>query len=70
MSPQRILRIKIRQDGLVEETVEGTVGNSCIKLTEKLEAALGTVQSKELTSDAYVCSEAQYEFIPEQIQTI
>ena len=70
MPPQRTLRIKIRQDGLVEETVEGMVGNSCIQLTEKLEAALGTVKSKELTSDAYVCSQNQYEFIPEQIQTI
>ena len=70
MSPQRTLRIKIRQDGLVEETVEGMVGNSCIHLTEKLEAALGTVQSKELTADAYVCSQDQYQFIPEQIQTI
>ena len=70
MPPQRTLRIKIRQDGLVEETVEGMVGNSCIHLTEKLEAALGTVQSKELTADAYVCSQDQYEFIPEQIQTI
>ena len=69
MPPQRTLRIKIRQDGLVEETVEGMVGNSCIHLTEKLEAALGTVQSKELTADAYVCSQDQYELIPEQIQT-
>ena len=70
MPPQRIVRIKIRQDGLVEETVEGVAGNSCIQLTEKLEDALGTVQSKELTADAYVCSQDQYEFIPEQIQTI
>ncbi len=39
MAPQRTLRFKIRQDGLVEETVEGVVGNSCIQLTDKLEAA-------------------------------
>ena len=70
MPPQRTLRIKIRQDGLVEETVEGMAGNSCIQLTEKLEDALGTVHSKKLTADAYVCSQDQYEFIPEQIQTI
>ncbi len=70
MPPQRTLRIKIRQDGLVEETVEGTFGNSCIQLTEKLEAALGTVQTKAMTSDAYVCSQDQHEIISEQIQTI
>ena len=68
MSPQRTLRFKIRQDGLVEETVEGIAGNSCIQLTEKLEATLGSLESQELTSDSYVCSQEQYEFIPEQIQ--
>ena len=41
--PQRTLRFKIRQDGRVEETVEGLVGEACIDLTEKLEDALGTV---------------------------
>ena len=70
MPPQRTLRFKIRQDGLVEETVEGIVGKSCIQLTQKLEAALGSVESKEVTADAYICSQEQYEFIPEQIQTI
>ncbi len=71
MAPQRTLRFKIRQDGLVEETVEGMVGNSCVQLTQKLEAALGSVESKEPTADAYVCSQEQYEFIAEQqIQTI
>ena len=33
---QRTLRFKIRQDGRVEETVEGIVGEGCIDLTEKL----------------------------------
>ena len=70
MAPQRTLRFKIRQDGMVEETVEGMVGQSCIQLTQKLEAALGSVESKEVTADAYVCSKEQYELIPEQIQTI
>ena len=32
--PQRTLRFKIRQDGRVEETVEGLVGEACIDLTE------------------------------------
>ena len=70
MAPQRTLRFKIRQDGLVEETVEGMLGNSCIQLTQKLEAALGSVESKEVTADAYLSSKEQFEFIPEQIQTI
>ena len=69
MAPQRTLRFKIRQDGLVEETVEGMVGNSCVQLTEKLEAALGSLESKDLTADAYVCSQEQSELIPEQIST-
>ena len=70
MASQRTLRFKIRQDGLVEETVEGMVGTSCIQLTQKLETALGSVESKEFNADAYICSQEQYELIPEQIQTI
>ena len=57
--PQRTLRFRIRQDGAVEETVEGIAGQSCLKLTEKLEDALGSVQQRELTSEAYVCPENQ-----------
>ncbi len=51
--PQRTLRFKIRQDGRVEETVEGLVGEACINLTEKLEDALGTVERREPTSDTF-----------------
>ncbi len=69
MSPQRTLRFKIRQDGLVEETVEGVEGYSCIQLTEKLESALGTVESKDVTSEVYSCSQEENQFITEQIQT-
>ena len=57
--PQRTLRFKIRQDGLVEESVEGISGNSCYELTEKLEQALGTVQRRVSTTDAYVQQEIQ-----------
>ena len=52
--PQRTLRFKIRQDGRVEETVEGLVGEACIDLTEKLEDALGTVERREPTSDTFL----------------
>ena len=61
--PQRILRFKIRQDGLVEETVEGVPGLSCQQLTEKLEAALGVVQSSEPTADAYIQDEVHSQSI-------
>jgi len=61
--PERILRFKIRQDGLVEETVEGAVGTSCQQLTEKLEASLGVVQRRETTADAYIQDEVQSQSI-------
>tara|TARA_Y100001968_G_C19142804_1_gene612271 strand:- start:300 stop:503 length:204 start_codon:yes stop_codon:yes gene_type:complete len=61
--PQRTLRFKIRQDGLVEETVEGLVGESCLKLTEKLEDALGRVQHRQSTADAYSNEETQSQII-------
>ena len=57
--PQRTLRFKIRQDGLVEESVEGALGQSCHRLTETLEGALGVVQATEPTSEAYLSDEVQ-----------
>ncbi len=57
--PQRTLRFKIRQDGVVEETVEGVVGQSCQNLTEKLEGALGVVQLREPTADSFLQKEVQ-----------
>ncbi len=66
--PQRTLRFKIRQDGLVEETVEGILGQNCLQLTEKLESALGRVERKELTAEAYESPKDQVQLIPEQIQ--
>ena len=68
--PQRILRFRISQDGSVEETVEGFTGQSCLKLTEKLESALGTVQQRELTSEAYIRPEDQSQLIQEHIKII
>ena len=66
--PQRILRFRISQDGVVEETVEGFSGQSCLRLTEKLESALGSVQKRELTSEAYICPEDQSHSIQEHIK--
>ncbi len=66
---QRTVRFKIRQDGVVEETVEGVLGNDCYQLTEKLESALGSLQCRESTSDAYSFLEGQSQLTQEQIQT-
>ena len=65
--PQRTLRFKIRQDGRVEETVEGLIGEACIDLTEKLEDALGTVERREATSDAFLREKVQQQTIPAEI---
>ena len=65
--PQRTLRFKIRQDGRVEETVEGLVGEACIHLTEKLEDALGAVERREPTSDAFLREKVQKQTIPAEI---
>lgn len=51
--PQRTVRFTIRPDGRVEELVEGVTGDACQQLTERLEAALGTVERRESTSDAF-----------------
>jgi len=52
--PQKTLRFKIHQDGRVEETVEGFIGNSCNEATENLENSLGKVTVKNKTSDAFI----------------
>ena len=65
--PQRTLRFKIRQDGRVEETVEGLVGEACVDLTEKLEDALGTVERREHTSDTFLRENVQKQTIPAEI---
>ena len=65
--PQRTLRFKIRQDGRVEETVEGLVGEACIDLTEKLEDALGTVERREPTPDTFLREKVQKQTISAEI---
>jgi len=65
--PQRTLRFKIRQDGLVEETVEGIIGESCLELTEKLESALGTVEQRQSTAESFLREDVQSQTIPVEI---
>ena len=55
--PQKTLRFKIHQDGRVEETVEGFIGNSCNEVTKKLEDALGKVTVKKQTSDPIITNQ-------------
>ena len=65
--PQRTLRFRIRQDGRVEESVEGVIGEDCHQLTEKLEAALGSVEHRELKPEAYLQQELQSQTLPAEI---
>ena len=55
--PQKTLRFKIHQDGRVEETVEGFIGDSCNEVTKNLENALGKVTVKAKTSDAFISNQ-------------
>ena len=52
--PQRTIRFTIRSDGRVEERVEGIAGDGCQKLTDRLEASLGSVQRREPTAEAFL----------------
>ena len=54
---QKTLRFKIYQDGRVEETVEGFIGNSCNEATKNLENALGKVTVNKKTSDAFISNQ-------------
>ena len=65
--PQRTLRFRIRQDGLVEESVEGVQGEACQLITSKLESALGTVQVKQPNADAYLAPQEQKQPISAEI---
>ena len=67
--PQRTLRFKIRQDGLVEESVSGVKGQSCQELTETLEEALGVVQHQESKPEFYLRPDTQYQPVPVQQQS-
>ena len=65
--PQRTLRFKIHQDGRVEETVEGIIGDSCLLLTKKLEAQLGTVETRKPTPEAFMREKLQTQSLPLEI---
>ena len=55
--PQRTMRFRIRPDGRVEERVEGVTGDACLQLTDRLESALGTVERRQPTSEAFTSTQ-------------
>ena len=57
--PQRTLRFKIHQDGKVEETVEGFIGNACNNATKNIEDALGEVKVKNKTTEAFISIQSE-----------
>jgi hypothetical protein len=50
---QHTIRFRIRPDGRVEEVVEGVVGEACLALSERIEAQLGSVQTRQATAAAF-----------------
>jgi hypothetical protein len=50
---QHTIRFRIRPDGRVEEVVEGVVGHACLALSERIEAQLGSVQTRQPTAAAF-----------------
>ena len=65
--PQRTVRFTIRPDGRVVEHVEGIFGEACQQLTEKLEAALGTVEQRQPTAEAFLQPEVHSQTLPTQL---
>tara|TARA_B100000131_G_scaffold184784_1_gene178018 strand:- start:1832 stop:2047 length:216 start_codon:yes stop_codon:yes gene_type:complete len=53
MADKQSIRFKIRQDGIVEEKVEGVAGDACENLTKDLEKKLGDLTRRIHTSDYY-----------------
>ena len=50
---QQMIKFIINQDGTVTEEVIGEQGGECLKLTESIEEALGTVVTRELKPEYY-----------------
>jgi hypothetical protein len=64
------LEFIIHANGRVEEKVTGIVGASCAEVTAAIEAKLGKVVSRELTSEHYandqVCAQANVQYNSQQ----
>ena len=57
--PQKTLRLKIHQDGRVEETVEGFIGNTCNDATKNIENALGEVKVTKKLTEAFISNQTK-----------
>jgi hypothetical protein len=53
MPGKQEIEFVIRPDGTVEERVVGVDGPDCLKITESIEKALGTVAKREHTSEFF-----------------
>ncbi|CAN1210880.1 DUF2997 domain-containing protein [Tumidithrix helvetica PCC 7403] len=53
------LEFIIHPDGRVEERVTGIIGSSCAAVTAAIEAKLGVVASRELTSENFAQKQFQ-----------
>ena len=50
---QQVIKFRIRQDGTVEELVEGCTGPTCEILTSKIEEKLGDLSFRRETEEYY-----------------
>tara|TARA_B100001996_G_scaffold75869_1_gene56027 strand:+ start:288 stop:494 length:207 start_codon:yes stop_codon:yes gene_type:complete len=53
MTDKQTITFKIRQDGIVEERVEGVKGDVCENLTKDIEAKLGDLTRRIHNSEYY-----------------
>jgi hypothetical protein len=66
---QETIRFRIRPDGRVEELVEGVQGLACERLTELIEAKLGSVQQRQPTAAAYQHQHQAQSQVQNQVQS-
>ena len=66
--PQRTVRFRIRPDGRVVEQVEGVSGDACLQLTDRLEAALGTVEQRQPTAEAFCSPQVLTQSQPQSVE--
>ena len=50
---QQVIKFRIRQDGTVEELVEGCTGPTCEILTSRIEEKLGDLSFRRETEEYY-----------------
>ncbi len=53
MAKQQKIKYIIKQDGTVEEQVEGVGGDTCTTLTSEIEKRLGDLENQVYTADYY-----------------